>query len=119
MQLPASVSADDSLEVWKRGKRIIIMRPNHGRVGSDDIPSVPSIDGRTAVTLPPGTPGGSKLRLKHHGVQRRGPGGRGDMYVVIRIVPPATLNDEQRAAFEKLREHDDPDPRGQCKWWKG
>jgi len=80
---------------------------------------VPSIDGRTAVTLPPGTPGGSKLRLQHHGVPRRDAAGRGDMYVVIRIVPPATLNDDQRGAFEKLREHDDPDPRGQCKWWKG
>ncbi len=80
---------------------------------------VPSIDGRTLVTLPSGTPGGAKLRLKNHGIAKRHRRGRGDQYVVIKIVLPARLTDEQRRAFETLGEHDKSDPRAECDWWEG
>jgi DnaJ-class molecular chaperone len=36
---------------------------------------------------------------------------RGDLYVRLRIVLPRSLNDDQRALFEKLREQSDFDPR--------
>ncbi len=77
---------------------------------------VPTLDGRATVTLPPGTPGGAKLRLRGRGVAQRGRSQRGDQYVVINIVPPRALTDEQRATFEKLREQDQSDPRAQCPW---
>jgi curved DNA-binding protein len=78
---------------------------------------VPSLDGTTTVTIPPGTPGGAKLRLSKRGVVD-GKGGRGDFYVVIQIVPPKTLTDEQRTLLEKLRDTDVANPRTTCPWSK-
>jgi curved DNA-binding protein len=77
---------------------------------------VPAIDGCTVVTIPPGTPGGSKLRLSGGGVKRMDGDGRGDQYVVIRIVPSKDLDEEQRGLFESLREADSSDPRASCAW---
>lgn len=77
---------------------------------------VPSLDGRVTVTLPAGTPGGTKLRLRGRGVTKRGSHGRGDQYIVISIVPPKRLTDEQRKVFEQLRDHDPTDPRADCRW---
>ncbi len=76
---------------------------------------VPTLDGPTVVTLPPGTPSETKLRLKGKGVSR-GAGERGDQLVVIRIVPPRTLTAEQRELWEKLRAADTTDPRHACGW---
>ena len=80
---------------------------------------IPSVDGQTTIALPPGTPSGTKLRLKGCGVKRRNGAERGDQYAVIRIMPPRSLTDEQREQFERLREYDTKDPRSQCAWLKG
>ena len=77
---------------------------------------VPTIDGHATITLPPGTPSGSKLRLKGRGVVRRGSTQRGDQYVVVQIVPPKSLDDEQKNSYEKLRELERENPRSKCAW---
>lgn len=79
---------------------------------------VPSLDGTVTVTLPAGTASGSKLRLKNRGLPYRTGNGRGDQYVVVRIVPPKTLSDNQRRLFEELREQEQADPRADCAWNK-
>ncbi len=80
---------------------------------------VPSLDGSTIMTLPPGTPSGSKLRLKGRGVCSVGHGDRGDLYVVIKIVPPAALTDEQRELYTALSALDENSPRTSCPWFSG
>lgn len=57
------------------------------------------------VSVPPGTTGESKLRLKGHGLPR-GPMGdeRGDMYVKLGVDVPQILTDEQKGLVEKLAE---------------
>ena len=77
---------------------------------------VPAVDGRTTVKLPPGTPSGAKLRLGGRGLQKRGGNGRGDAYVVIKIVPPVTLTDAQQALITQLNDTKLPDPREACPW---
>ena len=79
---------------------------------------VPTIDGQATITLPPGTAGGSKLRLKGRGVisRRAGTAECGDQFVVIQIVPPKSLSDEQRRVFENLRETERENPRSRCAW---
>lgn len=79
---------------------------------------VPTIDGWASLTLPPGTPSGAKLRLKGRGVVRRG-GARGDLIVVIRIVPPKPLTDEQRGLLERLKACGEANPRAACPWPEG
>ena len=79
---------------------------------------VPSLEGRSTVTIPPGTAGGTKLRLKGRGVAKKGSTERGDQYIVIRIAPPEKLTDETRALYEQLAAAETGDPRAGCNWWK-
>ena len=80
---------------------------------------VPSIDGPTTVTLPPGTPSGTRLRLRGHGLAKRGQQGRGDQYVSVVIVPPKELTEEERRLYTQLRDHDRSEPRSRCAWSRG
>ncbi len=77
---------------------------------------VPTLDGPTAVTIPPGTAGGTKLRLKAKGVANQKTGRRGHQYLVIHIVPPKELSDEQRQWFEKIRDSLGDNPRSSLGW---
>lgn len=79
---------------------------------------VPSLDGFAMVTLPPGTPSGTKLRLAGRGFIKRGGPGRGDQYVMIRIVPPPNLSEQQKELFQRLKDTNDDNPRRQCPWWR-
>ena len=79
---------------------------------------VPTLGGRAVVSLPPGTSSGTKLRLKGRGVLKRGDTQRGDQYVVIVIVPPKAVTDEQQRLFEQLREQETLNPRSECAWEK-
>lgn len=64
---------------------------------------VPTLEGTKAVKVPPGTPSGAKLRLKGLGLPRLKEGGRGDLYVVVKVRVPKTLTSEQREAVEALK----------------
>jgi len=77
---------------------------------------IPSIAGPTTVTIPPGTPGGTKLRLKNRGMTTAGKGKQGHQYIVIRIVPPPKMSDDQRKLFEQLKEHESDNPRANIGW---
>lgn len=72
---------------------------------------VPSLEDVTTVTLPAGTPSGTKLRLIGQGGPKQNGRGRGDQYIVIRIVPPKELTDEQKRLFEELAEMNPSDVR--------
>ncbi|MCH8149911.1 MAG: DnaJ domain-containing protein [Planctomycetes bacterium] len=72
---------------------------------------VPSLTGIATVTIPAGTPSGAKLRLRGKGVADRG-----DLYVVVQIVPPKSLTDEQRDCLERIRELGDFNPRAAIEW---
>lgn len=76
---------------------------------------VPTIDGMLTLTIPPGTPSGRRLRLRDKGVKGADGKSRGDQYVVIKIVPPEELSDEQRKAMEAFAEHD-ISPRAEAPW---
>ena len=76
---------------------------------------IPTLDGRTTLTVPPGTPSGAKLRLKGKGVQRPGKP-PGDHYAVVRIVPPRNLTEEQRLLLERFRATGEPSPREDLGW---
>ncbi len=64
---------------------------------------VPTLDGRVTVTIPPGTDGGAKLRLRGKGVPDPAGGAPGDLYVIVQIRVPRDLD---AASKEKLAEID-------------
>jgi len=63
---------------------------------------VPTVDGSETVKIPAGTQSGETVRLRGKGVPHLRGGGRGDMFVQIRVVVPTRLTSEQRALFETL-----------------
>jgi len=63
---------------------------------------IPTLDGPTMLTIPPGTASGTKLRLRGRGVARPGGGQRGDQYVVVKIVPPRSLTERQHRLLGEL-----------------
>lgn len=65
---------------------------------------VPTLGGQAAVTLPPGTRSGSKLRLRGRGAPIRGQDARGDQIIIVDIVPPCELSDELRRQVQSLHE---------------
>ncbi len=77
---------------------------------------VPTLDGPTTVTVPPGTPSGAKLRLKDKGVLNPKTKQRGHQYLNVQIVPPKNLSDEQKQLFEKIQSAGPHDPRADRGW---
>jgi DnaJ-class molecular chaperone len=74
---------------------------------------IPTLDGTTVVKVPPGTSGGTRLRLRGHGLREARTDRVGDLYAVVRIDVPKTLSPragELLAALEaELGQH----PRGE------
>ena len=77
---------------------------------------IPTLEGRTVLTIPPGTPSGAKLRLKDKGVAPPGDKPRGHQFVVIRIVPPKTLTPEQQELVQRFRDLGEGSPREGLGW---
>ena len=72
---------------------------------------VPTLDGsRLEVKVPPGTAGGSKLRLRGKGISG------GDQYLVFKIVPPTNLDDDAKELLKQFAERAKFDPRANVPW---
>jgi molecular chaperone DnaJ len=66
---------------------------------------VPTLEGNEDVHVRPGTQSGETLELRGRGMPLlRRPGRRGDLRVVVNVVIPRHLSDEQRRLFERLNE---------------
>lgn len=72
---------------------------------------VPTLDGRATLTIPAGTDGGTRLRMRGKGVPATRGGPAGDLLVRVRIKVPEKLDDEARAMIESLEAFEDPDIR--------
>jgi len=72
---------------------------------------VPTIEGSTTMTLPPGTQGGQKFRLKGKGIQRLKGEGRGDLYVTVRIVLPRTPDEKSKELISEFETRNPGNPR--------
>jgi DnaJ-class molecular chaperone len=67
-------------------------------VGGAEV-EIPTLEGRATVQVPPGTDGGSKLRLRGKGIPGAAGKSRGDLYVTLRIRVPKGLD---KAARDEL-----------------
>jgi DnaJ-class molecular chaperone with C-terminal Zn finger domain len=72
--------------------------------------SVPTLDGRVNIRIPPGTQNGQKLRVRGRGLpQRNGTGG--DLIVVARIEVPTQISESERQLWEQLARESRFNPR--------
>jgi molecular chaperone DnaJ len=63
---------------------------------------VPTIDGIAAMTLPPGTQGGQRLKLSGMGLPSTKTGVRGNQYVDIKIVVPKDITNKAKEAIKEM-----------------
>jgi DnaJ-class molecular chaperone len=118
--LPGAAAGDLHLEV------VVRTHPVFRREGNDvhlELPvtvreaslgakiEIPTLDGRATVSVPPGTQGGGKLRLRGKGIPAHRKRPAGDLIATIRIAIPTKLDDAARAALDALAACDDPDLR--------
>ncbi|MEW6299872.1 MAG: DnaJ C-terminal domain-containing protein [Thermodesulfobacteriota bacterium] len=71
---------------------------------------VPTLDGAVKMTIPPGTQGGQRFRLRGKGLPKER-GERGDLYATVQIAVPRTLTAEERELFQKLAHSSSFNPR--------
>jgi len=63
---------------------------------------VPTLEGRVTLTVPPGSDSGRKLRLRGKGIPDPGGGPAGDLYAVLQIRVPTSLDPETAAKVQEL-----------------
>ncbi|HRK30811.1 MAG TPA: J domain-containing protein, partial [Tepidisphaeraceae bacterium] len=142
IKIPAGVNTGSRVRIKGKGDRsahghhgdlfIIVtvqQHPYYRREGLDvllDLPislyeailgtkvTVPTLDGPVTLTIPPGTSSGAKLRIKSRGIERGSE--KGDQHVVMKVVVPKELDDEDRAAIERLQEKRPLNPRADLNW---
>ncbi len=74
---------------------------------------VPTLAGqKTVVRVPAGSPSGRKLRLREKGIKSAS--SQGDMYLVVKIVPPADIDDQ---SAELLREFSERNAQDNIRDW--
>ncbi len=93
----------------RRGDDIVLdLQINISQAALGDEIMVPTVDGETKLTIPPGTQSGRVFRMRSLGVpklDRSGRGtnmGRGDQVVIINVAIPKSLSAEQRELFQQL-----------------
>jgi len=69
---------------------------------------VPTLDGRATLTIPPGTDGGTRLRMRGKGVPASRGAQAGDLLVRVQIRVPRGLDAEAEASLDKLERFEDP-----------
>jgi len=65
---------------------------------------VPTLEGDTKLTIPPGTQPGRVFRMRNKGIPHLRGSGKGDQLVVINVEIPKRLTSDQRALIENLAE---------------
>ena len=75
-----------------------------------DTVAVDTPGGEAKLRVPAGTSSGRRLRLKGRGLPNRS-GEPGDLFAEVRIMVPATLNDDERRLFKELARTSTFDPR--------
>jgi molecular chaperone DnaJ len=76
--------------------------------------TVPTLDSKVSLKVPPGTASGTVMRVRGRGVPAgsgRNAGKPGDLMVKLEVMVPTELSDEQRAAVEALAAVTDEAPR--------
>lgn len=70
---------------------------------------VPTLEGKIQLTIPPNTQSGEKMRIKGRGM--KGKAITGDLYVLVKIVMPPTVDVKSRELWQKLSKTAGFDPR--------
>jgi len=100
----------------RRGKNLYVKLPllvSEAMLGAKV--DVPTPTGTVSLKVPPGTSGGTRLRIKGHGIKPKS-GGAGDLFAEVQIVLPKKIDESGRKLAEKLSQYEPADPRRELRW---
>ncbi len=90
-------------QLQRRDQDIVYeLRINVVQAALGDRIEVPTLDGPVEITIPPGTQYGQTFRLPGKGMPSLRGGRRGDQYVVVQVVVPRNLTEEQKEHLRKV-----------------
>jgi curved DNA-binding protein len=72
---------------------------------------VPTISGMKSLTIPAGSSSGRKLRLKGQGIPASSGKPEGDLYVVLKVMVPKSIDAESRQLIQRFADRNPLDPR--------
>jgi molecular chaperone DnaJ len=78
---------------------------------------VPTATGEENVTLAPGTPTGTVLRLRGKGLPHQGQEGKGDLHVRIHVWTPESLSGDQERLLRELAKIEGEPPKRSPGFW--
>ena len=78
---------------------------------------IPTLAGTAIVKVPPGTSGGTKLRLRGRGLSVPA-GNAGDLYAIVQIEAPKNLSPRARDLLGELEHELKQQPRERLGWQK-
>jgi len=73
--------------------------------------TVPTVEGKSTIKIPPGTKSGQKFRLRGKGITKVGQKSNGDQFVEVFIVPPSFYDEKIRSLMKELEKASDQNPR--------
>ncbi len=87
----------------RRGVDVILeMEINVAQAALGDEIEIPTVDGPEQLIVPSGTQSGAVFRLRNRGVPHLRRKGRGDQLVVVHVVIPKNLSEDQKDLMQKL-----------------
>ena len=102
VELESKVKASDGSWLSVKGVDVYSdVRISFDRAILGTVATVPTVDGKAEVKVPPGTSSGKKLRLRGKGVSDRS-GRVGDHYITVQIDVPTNLDDEAKKQLVQL-----------------
>jgi curved DNA-binding protein len=72
---------------------------------------VPTLEGPRTLTVPPGSSSGQRLRLRGQGVPAAGAHPAGDLYVVLKVAVPRSVDEASRRLIRDFGERNPMNPR--------
>lgn len=78
--------------------------------------SIPTLDGTTLLTIPPGASTGQKLRLKGKGIENKKTKTRGDQYAIIAVIAPKDLDQRSEELLKEFQKAHPYNPRSGAGW---
>lgn len=107
--LYVAVSVRDHPELVRRGTELYHELPvTFAQAALGASVTVPTVEGREEVEIPPGSQSGHEIRLRGKGVPRLRGAGRGDQHVIVRLVVPTKLGKRERELLTELGEVSGP-----------
>lgn len=93
-------------EFFKRQENDVICEVpiNFTQAALGDEVDVPTLQGSAKLKVPEGTQSGTRFRLKGHGIPDPRGYGKGDQYVVVKVVTPTRLTTRQREILKEFAE---------------